>query len=114
MNRTNLTALICALACLIGPSRAAELEGVSAPYSYRLPPERHVIEAVWHAVSDRFIINGARFAAKTPACIGWLAGERIRFLSGSIDGNCIDAVVYNATRRETCEMWCSGPVYAGW
>jgi hypothetical protein len=112
-----LSALIGAFLCLIGAARAAELENPGAyarPYYLRLPPERHVIEVVWHGVSDRFIINGVRFAAKTPACVGWLAGERVRFLYGSIDGACVDAVVYNATRRETCEMWCAGRVYGGW
>jgi hypothetical protein len=77
-----------------------------------LPPERHVIEIVKNAYSDRFIINGARFSAKVPACAyGWLAGERVTLLSGEPHGYCVDAVVYNATRRRACEMWCGGSLF---
>src|SRR6202035_3754753 len=73
----------------VGLVQAAELEAprVRHRHVYRhaivLPPERHVIEVEKYAYSDRFIINGARFAAKSPVCVsGWLAGERVRLLSG--------------------------------
>jgi hypothetical protein len=102
----------------LAPSSAAELERrvVHRHVHYRhaivLPPERHVVEIVKNAYSDRFIINGARFSAKTPACgLGWLAGERVKFLSGEIHGACVDALIYNATRRQTCEMWCGGSIF---
>src|SRR5881392_2425623 len=79
--------------CGAGLSHAAELERriVRHRHVYRhvivLPPERHVIEIVKEAYSDRFIVNGARFAAKVPACTaGWLAGEPVHFLSGEIHG----------------------------
>jgi hypothetical protein len=102
----------------VGLVQAAELEAprVRHRHVYRhaivLPPERHVIEVEKYAYSDRFIINGARFAAKSPVCVsGWLAGERVRLLSGEIHGACVDAVVYNATKRRACEMWCGGSLF---
>jgi hypothetical protein len=105
----------------MGLSHAAELEGAKERHlvrhrAYRhaivLPPERHVIEIVKNSYSDRFIINGARFSAKAPACTsGWLAGEPVRLLSGEIHGYCTDALVYNAMRRRSCEMWCGGSLY---
>ena len=73
---------------------------------YYLPPERHVIEVVQPPWSGNFIINGTRFTGKTPACWRWAAGERIRLIAGDWNGQCIDAVFYNATLRSTCEMWC--------
>ena len=112
-----LVAITFAL-CGLAPTYAAELERpvVHHRVHYRhaivLPPERHVIEVVKNAYSDRFIINGARFSAKTPACgVGWLAGERVKFLSGEVHGACVDARIYNATRRQTCEMWCGGSLF---
>jgi hypothetical protein len=106
-------ALALALAGLaFDASLAAEFEAAPRafvrPYVV-LPPERHVIEVVDHAYGQRFVINGARFAAKVPACFGWVAGDRIQFLSGEIHGFCVDAVIYNVTRRASCEMWCGGP-----
>jgi hypothetical protein len=103
----------------VGLSYAAELERHVAHHRhvvYRhaivLPPERHVIEIVKDAYSDRFIINGARFSAKVPACVsGWLAGEPVRLLAGEPHGYCTDAVVYNAMRRRACEMWCGGSLF---
>src|SRR5207247_11114164 len=99
----------------LAPSSAAELERrvVHRHVHYRhaivLPPERHVVEIVKHAYSDRFIINGARFSAKTPACgLGWLAGERGKFLSGESQGAGGDALMYNATRRRNCAVRCGG------
>ncbi len=103
----------------MGLSHAAELERHVVRHHrhvYRhaivLPPERHVIEIVKDAYSDRFIINGARFSAKAPACVsGWLAGEPVRLLSGEPHGYCTDAVVYNAMRHRACEMWCGGSLF---
>jgi hypothetical protein len=116
-----LSVLAFALAALgVGLAQAAEVEGpkvrhivrhrqVAYPHAIVLPPERHVIEIVKNAYSDRFIINGARFSAKSPACVnGWLAGEPVQLLSGEIHGACWDAVFYNAKRRQACEMWCGG------
>lgn len=77
-----------------------------------LPPERHVIEVVQPPGSGNFIINGARFTAKTTACHRWTAGERITLLAGDWNGRCVDAVFYNAWRRSTCEMWCRA--WYGW
>src|SRR5262249_39583573 len=56
-------------------------------------------------------INGTRFTARTPACLGWAAGERIRLIAGDWNGRCVAAVFYNFYRRSTCEMWCGG---GGW
>ncbi|HEX9320862.1 MAG TPA: hypothetical protein VF913_01910 [Xanthobacteraceae bacterium] len=115
-----LCVLAFTLAALgVGLSQAAELEGSKVRHRhvvYRhaivLPPERHVIEIVKNAYGDRFIINAARFSAKTPACGGrWLAGEQVQFLSGEIHGACVDAVIYNARRHQACEMWCGGSLF---
>ena len=107
----------------MGLSHAAELEGAKERHAVRhrhvvyrhaivLPPERHVIEIVKDSYSDRFIINGARFSAKAPACVsGWLAGQPVRLLSGEPHGYCTDAVVYNAMRHRACEMWCGGSLF---
>ena len=102
----------------MGLSHAAELERHVvrhrhvAYHAIVLPPERHVIEIVKNAYGDRFIINAARFSAKTPACGGrWLAGEQVQFLSGEIHGACVDAVIYNARRHQACEMWCGGSLF---
>ena len=75
-------------------------------YRGYLPPERHVIEVVRGAYGYSYVINGANFHAKSPACTGWLAGDRIKLLAGSWHAACIDAVFYNATRHRSCEMWC--------
>jgi hypothetical protein len=74
-------------------------------YDLRLPPERHVIEVVdgW----GRFIINGRPFAPVTPEC-HWLAGERIEFRAGDMNGRCRTAVIYNFRWRQACEVACSG------
>ena len=80
------------------------------PYRYHqryyLPPERHVIEVVQPPYSGNFIINGARFTAKTAACTRWAAGERIKLIAGDWHGACVDAVFYNFHWHQTCEMWC--------
>ena len=102
----------------VGVSYAADLERRVVRHRHIvrhaivLPPERHVIEIVKNAYSDRFIINGARFSAKMPACVnGWLAGEPVRLLSGEPHGYCTDALVYNAMRHRACEMWCGGSLF---
>jgi hypothetical protein len=95
------------------PALAAEMEYARPGYyQYRfyLPPEQHVIEVVQPPYSGNFIINGTRFTARTPACLGWAAGERIRLVAGDWNGRCVAAVFYNFYRRSTCEMWCGG----GW
>jgi hypothetical protein len=80
------------------------------PTVFYLPAERHVIEVVSPPYSGNFIINGARFTARTPACFGWVAGERITLVAGDWNARCAVAVFYNFYRRNTCEMWCGG----GW
>jgi hypothetical protein len=106
--------LALVLALIAWPARSADLDYRPARahhhhyhYSQWLPPERHVIEVVRGARGPSFIINGANFTAKTAACIGWTAGDRVRLRAGSWHGACVDATFYNATRRRTCEMWCA-------
>ena len=84
------------------------------PQRFYLPAERHVIEVVQPPWSGNFIINGARFTARTPACYGWVAGERITLLAGDWNARCAVAVFYNFNRRNTCEMWCGGGVWPRW
>jgi hypothetical protein len=110
---------------MVKPILAATLVSLAAPAAFAdeapparhrypqhiyLPPERHVIEAVRPPGSGNFIINGARFTAKGPACNHWAAGERINLIAGDWNAQCVDAVFYNFYRRTTCEMWCGG----GW
>ncbi len=97
-----LCVLAFALAALgVGLAQAAEVEGptvrhivrhrhVVYPHAIVLPPERHVIEIVKNAYSDRFIINGARFSAKSPACVsGWLGTAAFGLAkSASADPEC--------------------------
>jgi hypothetical protein len=96
-------------------AQPAIADGMIAPrYQYYrhwnwLPPERHVVEKVQPPWSGRFIINGTRFTAKTPACAGWAAGERITLIAGDWHGRCVDAVFYNHYRHSTCQMWCGEP-----
>jgi len=73
-------------------------------YSLRLPPERHVVEVIDDF--GRLIIAGRPFTAAVPACGGWVAGERIRFVAGDINGACQTALIYNYRRHETCEVGC--------
>jgi len=101
-----------ALVVLMGASVFADGMDVSRPryryYQLYLPPERHVIEVVRPPYSANFIINGARFVGRTPACWSWAAGERIKLLAGDWNARCDYAVFYNFYRRSTCEMWCGG------
>jgi hypothetical protein len=71
-----------------------------------LPPERHVIELVRPPNSGSFIVNGVNFTAKSVACSGWTAGERITLLAGDWHGRCVDALFHNAARHRACQVWC--------
>jgi hypothetical protein len=96
---------------MCAPALADEMEYARRrhyQYRYYLPAEQHVIEVVQPPYSGNFIINGARFTARTPACLRWAAGERIRLLAGDWNGRCVVAVIYNFYWRNTCEMWCGG------
>ncbi len=68
--------------------------------------DRHVIEVVhrW----GFFVINGAKFTPKDPHCLSWLAGERVKITPDAAHSACVDTVIVNATRRQTCEAWCGG------
>jgi hypothetical protein len=102
--------LVLGLVVSICQPAFADGMGYSRQRSYRYPfylaPERHVIEVVQPPWSGNFIINGARFTGRTPACFTWAAGERIALVAGDWHGRCIDAVFYNFSRRSTCETWC--------
>ena len=75
-----------ALVLLMGVPAFADGMEISRPryrhYGIYLPPERHVIEVVRPPYSANFIINGARFVGRSPACWSWAAGERIKLLAG--------------------------------
>jgi hypothetical protein len=68
--------------------------------------ERHVIELVRPPDSGSFVVNGANFTAKSPACSPWTAGERITLLAGDWHGRCVDAVFHNVARHSACQVWC--------
>ena len=74
--------------------------------AYHFAPERHVVEVVQPPYSGNFIINGTRFVGRTPACLRWVAGDRIRLVAGEWHGRCTEAVFYNYTRRSTCQTSC--------
>jgi hypothetical protein len=73
---------------------------------YVLPPERHVVEKVMPPYSGNYVINGTWMRATTPACTQWVAGERIRLVAGDWHRSCSAAVIYNISRRMTCELSC--------
>ena len=111
-----MTRVLAALLLAVGFGLAAGpagADGVDVPrkvrhvwhgYNLRLPPERHVVEVIddW----GRLIIAGRTFTPIVPACGGWVAGERIRFIAGDINGACQTAVIYNYRRHQTCEVGC--------
>jgi hypothetical protein len=111
-NRFGRFALALILTVFAWPARSADLDYRPIPahhhhhYSLVLPRERHVIEVVLGAYGPSFIINGSNFTAKSAACNGWTAGDRIRLLAGSWHGACVDAAFHNVTRHRTCEMRC--------
>jgi len=105
--------LSAALLLIVATTIAAGADGVDKKrhrhhrhvhYHSQLPPERHVIEVVHHR--GFFIINGAAFTPRSPACCRWVAGDRIKFLAGEMHGFCSTALIYNASRRQTCEVTC--------
>jgi hypothetical protein len=115
MSKSFLVFVLAILACrpALSADQSASVEhSVSAGHNRRivLPPERHVIELVRPPYSGAFIINNAHFTAKSPACLGWVANERVTLLAGDWHGRCLDALFYNVSRRQTCEMWC-GPIW---
>lgn len=74
---------------------------IASPSSLRAA-EEYEIEA---AVNDeKFIIDGEKYEAKT-YCMGWDEGDTIIFIDGT-PGVCVDATLYNKTRREKCDVWC--------
>jgi hypothetical protein len=91
---------------LCGPAVADGMQYSYYRPRHYLPPERHVVEVVQPPWSGNFIINGARFTGKSPACFNWAAGERIKLIAGDWHARCTEAVFYNFYRRSTCEMWC--------
>jgi hypothetical protein len=99
--------LLVALAIVASTAAlSAELRLHEGESQIPLPPERHVIEVVRPPYGGSFIINGAAFTAKTPACWNWTAGERVRLVSGDWRGWCRSAVFYNFARHHACDMWC--------
>jgi hypothetical protein len=107
MSKSILVLVLAILACR--PALSAD-QGphVLQVARHLLPPERHVIEVVRPPYSGLYIINGANFAAKSAACAGWNAGERITLLAGDWHGRCVDAVFRDVARHRACEMWCGG------
>src|SRR5262249_62087504 len=109
---------VCALvvSCLLAGAMggAALADGMDYPsyhHHHYLPPERHVIEIVQPPWSGNFIINGARFIGRSPACLTWAAGERIKLIEGDWNGRCVAAVFYNVYGPNTCERVCRRSAY---
>jgi hypothetical protein len=98
MSKSIFVFVLAILACR--PALAAE-HG-----RHGLRPERHVIELVRPPYSGSYVINGTYFTAKSAACAGWNAGERITLMAGDWHGHCVDAAFYNMARHHACQMWC--------
>jgi hypothetical protein len=105
---------ILLLANLVGsPALSADLSEVQ-PHRHgayhreriAVAPERHVIEVAKPPYSGSFIINGTNFAARSPACLSWAAGDRITLRAGDWHGYCVGATFYNVTRHQSCQVWC--------
>jgi len=79
-----------------------------------LLPDRHVVEVVQPPYSGNFIINATRFVGRTPACLRWVAGDRIRLIAGDWHGECVEAVFYNYVRHNTCVASCGGGWWRWW
>jgi hypothetical protein len=90
------------------PAFADGMTSRKHPRTYLLGSGRHVVEVVRPPYSGNFIINGERFVGRTPACLRWVAGDRIRLVAGDWHARCVDAVFYNYTRRSTCQASCGG------
>jgi hypothetical protein len=106
----SLATVVLAIATL-APAVAADIEAdqrarVIIHRHYVLPPERHVVEKVMPPYSGNYLINGTWMRAMTPACTRWVAGERIRLVAGDWHRSCSAAVIYNVSRRMTCELAC--------
>jgi hypothetical protein len=69
---------------------------------------RHVIEVVTPPYSGRFVINGFRYDGVEPACLAWVPSQPVRLVSGSFNGDCVNATFYNASLRSTCQTVCRG------
>ena len=114
--RSSLAGLIAGLLTTFGALSAADAADITINrrvrghvYSYHrfvLPPERHVVEKVMPPYSGNYLINATWFRAMTPACSGWVSGERIRLVAGDWHGSCGSAVFRNMTRGMTCELAC--------
>jgi hypothetical protein len=106
MSKSIFVFVLAILAC--GPAHSADRSALSAEHGRRMVqrPERHVIELVRPPYSGSYIINGANFTAKSAACSGWTAGDRITLLAGDRHGRCVDAVFHNVARHGACQMWC--------
>jgi hypothetical protein len=110
-NRVICLLIAAALGLVAGPAGADGVDvhprhHVWRGYNLHLPRERHVIEIVdqW----GHYYFNGRRFTPVVPACPGWrwVAGQRIKFLAGDMNGFCKVAVIYNYRRHQSCEFWC--------
>jgi hypothetical protein len=117
MTRVIAALLVAVAALAAGPAGA---DGIDVPrkvhrawhgYSLRLPRERHVIEIVDNL--GRITIGGRVFTPVVPACGGWIAGDRIRFVAIDVPGACRTAVIYNYHTRQTCELACPRR-FLGW
>jgi hypothetical protein len=106
MSKSIFVFVLAILACR--PALSADLSALSTERGRHvlLRPERLVIEVVRPPYSGSFIINGANFTAKSAACSGWTAGDRITLLAGDWHGRCVDAVFHNVARHGACQMWC--------
>ena len=103
--------LVAGPAAADGVDRPPKVHRVWHGYSLRLPPERHLGEIVDNF--GRITIGGRRYTPAVPACGGWVAGERVRFVAFDVPGACRTALIYNYYTRRTCEVACPWSLF-GW
>jgi len=108
-----VSAFVLAIVLASFACRPVVADGMTYQRHYRahVLPDRHVVEVVQPPYSGNFIINATRFVGKTPACLRWVAGDRIRLIAGDWHGECVEAVFYNYARHSTCVASCGG---GGW
>jgi len=81
---------------------AADTPGQSAPHT---AGSRRTYPVELSHGNERFIINGAKYKAKT-SCLNVQEGDRGIFTEGSAIGACTSAEFRNLRTNKKCSVWC--------
>lgn len=52
-----------------------------------------------------YIINGMEWKPKN-SCPGIKKGDKVKFIQGNTNGNCVSAEIMNQNSNSTCKVWC--------